>query len=94
MRTRWQIILVVVAITAMLAPAAAIASHEEGAQPAQGAQPVPSQGAAPQPTAPPEEDDEGANGLLIAGIVAGLLVLAGGLAVAKDRRGGPRPAAE
>ena len=94
MHVRWRTILVVWAIAAMLAPAAAIASHEESAQPAQQAQPAPTQGATPQPTAPPEEGDEGASALLIAGIVAGLLVLAGGLAVVKDRRGGPRPAPE
>ena len=91
MRARCRTILVVSAIAATLAPAAAIASHEDSAQPAQGAQPVPSQGATPQPAAPAEEEDEGASALLIAGIVAGLLVLAGGLAVVKGR-GGPRPA--
>jgi hypothetical protein len=85
-------------VFAMLIPGPALASHEEGAQPAQQpqpAQPVPSQGGAPEPTqAAPEEDDEGASALLTAGIVAGLLVIGGGLAFAKGRGRGPSPAAD
>ena len=87
-------------VALLLASAPALASHEGGsqpgqpAQPAQQAQPVPSQGGAPQPAAPAAEEDEedSPSGLLIAGIVVALVAVGGVLAVAKERRGGPRPA--
>lgn len=72
------------AVMALTAPAPALASHEGSSQPAQ---PVPSQGGAPQPAAPAAEEDDGASAGLTAGVVGGLLVLGGGLAFAKQRRG-------
>jgi hypothetical protein len=87
-------------LIAVLVPAPALASHEGGSQPAQPgqpaqqAQPVPTQGGAPQPTASAEEDDDGASGILVAGIVAGLVAIGGGLALVKTRQGSPRAASD